>query len=134
MPDSLKGTAILVTGGTGSFGRKFIDTLLREYPVDRVVVYSRDELKQEEMRTTLGFTDPRMRWFIGDVRDERRLARAMNGIDVVVHAAALKQVPALEYNPIEAVKTNIQGTQNVIDAALNHDVEKVLFVSSDKAV
>lgn len=134
MADSFAGRAILVTGGTGSFGRKFIDTLLREYPIARVVVYSRDELKQEEMRTNLGFTDPRVRWFIGDVRDERRLARAMNGIDIVVHAAALKQVPTLEYNPIEAVKTNIGGAESVINAAIDRGVKKVMAISTDKAV
>src|SRR5438132_1110547 len=98
---------VLVTGGTGSFGKKFIEILLKEYNVGRVVVYSRDEFKQDEMRSIYGFTDPRLRYFIGDIRDKERLMRAMVGIDVVVHAAALKQVSALEYNPIEAIKTNI---------------------------
>lgn len=125
---------ILITGGTGSFGKKFLEILLKEYNVGRVVVYSRDELKQEEMRSMLGFNDPRLRYFIGDIRDKERLMRAMVGIDVVVHAAALKQVPALEYNPIEAVKTNIHGVENLINAAIDNRVKKVIGLSTDKAV
>lgn len=128
-----EGKTILVTGGTGTFGRAFVRRALAE-PVKKVIVFSRDELKQFEMRQHADFQDERIRFFLGDVRDKERLQRAFQEVDVVVHAAALKQVPALEYNPIEAVKTNIVGTQNVIDAALDAGVEKVLFISSDKAV
>src|SRR6266508_978612 len=134
MTSFLDQKAVLITGGTGSFGRKFLEIVLREYPVARLVVYSRDELKQEEMRTHCGLVDPRLRYFIGDVRDRERLYRAMSGIDVVIHAAALKQVPALEYNPMEAVKTNIDGAENVINAAIDSGVKKVLALSTDKAV
>ena len=134
MTSSLDRKAVLITGGTGSFGRKFLEIVLREYDVARLVVYSRDELKQEEMRTHYGLVDPRLRYFIGDVRDRERLYRAMSGIDVVVHAAALKQVPALEYNPMEAVKTNIDGAENVINAAIDCGVKKVMALSTDKAV
>ena len=126
--------AVLITGGTGSFGRKFIEIVLREHGVARLVIYSRDELKQEEMRTRHGFVDPRLRYFIGDVRDRERLYRAMSGIDIVVHAAALKQVPTLEYNPMEAVKTNIGGAENIINAAIDCGVKKVMALSTDKAV
>lgn len=125
---------VLVTGGTGSFGKKFIQILLKEYPIKRLAVYSRDELKQEEMRTMHGFQDKRLRFFIGDVRDRERLERAFVNIDIVVHAAALKQVPACEYNPIEAIRTNINGAENVINAAINQKVDKVLALSTDKAV
>jgi UDP-N-acetylglucosamine 4,6-dehydratase len=125
--------AVLVTGGTGSFGRKFIEELLRSYHPARLIVYSRDELKQHEMRSG-GFDHPSLRYFIGDVRDLPRLHRAMHGVDIVVHAAALKQVPACEYNPMEAVKTNILGSSNVIDAALDAGVAQVLALSTDKAV
>lgn len=124
---------VLVTGGTGSFGRKFIEVMLKEYHPARLIVYSRDELKQHEMRMS-GFDHPDLRYFIGDVRDLPRLRRAFNGVDIVVHAAALKQVPACEYNPMEAIKTNILGSSNVIDAALDAGVEKVLALSTDKAV
>ncbi len=124
---------ILVTGGTGSFGRKFIEILLEEYQPERLIVYSRDELKQHEMRMA-GFNHPNLRYFIGDVRDLTRLRRAFNGVDIVVHAAALKQVPACEYNPMEAIKTNILGSSNVVDAALDAGVKKVLALSTDKAV
>jgi UDP-N-acetylglucosamine 4,6-dehydratase/5-epimerase len=134
MTSFLEQKAILITGGTGSFGRKFIETVLRDHGVSRLAIYSRDELKQEEMRTHLGLVDPRLRYFIGDVRDRDRLYRAMSGIDVVVHAAALKQVPALEYNPMEAVKTNIDGAENVINAAIDCGVKKVMALSTDKAV
>jgi UDP-N-acetylglucosamine 4,6-dehydratase/5-epimerase len=130
----LKDSAILLTGGTGSFGRQFVRTVLGEHDVGRLVVYSRDELKQDEMRTRYGLTDPRIRYFIGDVRDRDRLYRAMAGIDIVVHAAALKQVPTLEYNPIEAVKTNITGAENIINAAIDRGVKKVMALSTDKAV
>jgi UDP-N-acetylglucosamine 4,6-dehydratase len=124
---------VLVTGGTGSFGKKFVEIILREYQPAKVIIYSRDELKQHEMRVG-GFDDPRLRYFLGDVRDLPRLRRAMQGVDIVVHAAALKQVPACEYNPMEAVKTNIIGTSNVVDAAIDAKVEKVLALSTDKAV
>ncbi|MCB0359696.1 MAG: polysaccharide biosynthesis protein, partial [Bdellovibrionales bacterium] len=128
---SFDNASILVTGGTGSFGRKFIQTLLDSHSPRRVIVFSRDELKQHEMRVQ-GFSDPRLRFFLGDVRDADRLRRACNGVDVVVHAAALKQVPACEYNPFEAVQTNINGARNVIDAALDCGVKKVLALSTDK--
>jgi len=124
---------ILITGGTGSFGKKFVEVILRDYHPKRLIVYSRDELKQHEMRMS-GFDHPNLRYFIGDVRDLPRLRRAFNGVDIVVHAAALKQVPACEYNPMEAVKTNILGSSNVVDAALDAGVEKVLALSTDKAV
>ena len=130
----LNGKAVLVTGGTGSFGRRFVETVLRDYDVTRLVVFSRDELKQEEMRTRYHLTDPRIRYFIGDIRDRDRLHRALSGIDAVVHTAALKQVPALEYNPIEAVKTNVQGSENVINAAIDRGVQRVIALSTDKAV
>lgn len=125
--------SVLVTGGTGSFGKKFIEILIEEYQPVKVIVFSRDELKQHEMRTA-GFNQPSIRYFIGDVRDYRRLRRAMNGVDVVIHAAALKQVPACEYNPMEAIKTNILGSSNVIEAALDANVARVMALSSDKAV
>ena len=124
---------VLVTGGTGSFGKKFIDIMLREFQPAKLIVFSRDELKQHEMRVA-GFDHPSLRYFIGDVRDVDRLRRAMHGVDVVVHAAALKQVPVCEYNPMEAIKTNIMGSSNVIEAALDANVEKVLALSTDKAV
>ena len=124
---------ILVTGGTGSFGKKIVRILLDEYKPAKVIVYSRDELKQHEMRAA-GFDATNLRYFIGDVRDLDRLRRAFEGVDIVVHAAALKQVPACEYNPMEAIKTNILGSSNVIDAALDAGVEKVIALSTDKAV
>ncbi|MDD3896385.1 MAG: UDP-N-acetylglucosamine 4,6-dehydratase (inverting) [Candidatus Peribacteraceae bacterium] len=130
---NLDSLSILVTGGTGSFGKKFIETVLKEHKPKKVIVFSRDELKQYEMQRE-GFDDPRMRYFIGDVRDRDRLRRAMTGVDIVVHAAALKHVPACEYNPIEAVKTNIGGAENIIEAALDSGVKKVLALSTDKAV
>lgn len=129
---SLDGAAILVTGGTGSFGRRFIRTVLDNTRARKVIVYSRDELKQYEMRQQFG-DDPRLRFFIGDVRDAARLDRAFGGVDIVIHAAALKQVPAAEYNPFEAVKTNIQGAQNIIDAAIDRGVQRVIALSTDKA-
>jgi UDP-N-acetylglucosamine 4,6-dehydratase len=124
---------ILVTGGTGSFGKAFLRELLRTRHPKKLIVFSRDELKQHEMRIA-GFDDPSLRYFLGDVRDVDRLRRAMQGVDVVVHAAALKQVPACEYNPIEAVATNVLGARNVIEAALDCGVERVLALSTDKAV
>ncbi len=124
---------VLVTGGTGSFGKKFIEIMLKEYHPTKLIVFSRDELKQHEMRVA-GLDHPSLRYFIGDVRDQPRLRRAFDGVDIVVHTAALKQVPACEYNPMEAVKTNILGSGNVIDAALDAGVEKVLALSTDKAV
>jgi len=124
---------ILVTGGTGSFGRKFVEMILAEYHPAKLIVFSRDELKQHEMRVS-GFDHPSLRYFIGDVRDVERLRRAMHGVDIVIHAAALKQVPACEYNPMEAIKTNILGSSNVVEAALDAGVKKVLALSTDKAV
>jgi UDP-N-acetylglucosamine 4,6-dehydratase (inverting) len=129
----LDGKGVLVTGGTGSFGRAFVRRLLTMPKVRRVVVYSRDELKQHEMSLLPEFTDPRIRFFLGDVRDHLRLKRALEQIDVVVHAAALKQVPAAEYNPFEFIKTNVIGAQNVIEASLDSDVERVVALSTDKA-
>lgn len=123
--------SILVTGGTGSFGRKFIATLLRHYKPARIVVLSRDELKQFEMQQE--FNAPCMRYFLGDVRDRERLMQAMRGVDFVVHAAALKQVPAAEYNPTEFIRTNVNGAENVIHAALTNGVRKVVALSTDKA-
>lgn len=122
---------ILITGGTGSFGKKYVSTLLSRYRPRKIVVYSRDELKQFEMGQR--FDAPSMRYFIGDVRDRERLTMAMEGVDYVIHAAALKQVPAAEYNPIECIRTNINGAENVIHAALANDVEKVVALSTDKA-
>ncbi|CAN7181484.1 UDP-N-acetylglucosamine 4,6-dehydratase (inverting) [Rossellomorea sp. LjRoot5] len=126
----LNGKTILVTGGTGSFGKKFIAKVLQQ-DVKKVIVFSRDELKQYEMAQD--FTDPRIRFFIGDVRDKERLYRAFDGVDVVIHAAALKHVGACEYNPFEAVKTNIHGAQNIIEAAIDRGVQRVIALSTDKA-
>lgn len=124
---------VLVTGGTGSFGRKFVELMLREYHPQKIIIFSRDELKQHDMRTA-GFDHPSLRYFLGDVRDVQRLQRAFSGVTVVVHAAALKQVPACEYNPFEAVQTNIMGGRNVIEAAIDQGVTRVLALSTDKAV
>lgn len=123
--------SILITGGTGSFGKKFIKTVLARYKPRRVIVFSRDELKQFEMQQE--FNSPVMRYFLGDVRDSQRLMQAMRGVDLVVHTSALKQVPAAEYNPMECIKTNIHGAENVINAALENNVEKVIALSTDKA-
>ena len=123
--------SILITGGTGSFGRKFIRTVLSRYNPRRLVVFSRDELKQYEMQAE--FNQPCMRYFLGDVRDPERLKQAMRGIDFVVHAAALKQVPAAEYNPTECIRTNVSGAEHVINAAIENGVEKVIALSTDKA-
>lgn len=130
--DWLEGKVILVTGGTGSFGGEFTKMALKEHQPSALRVFSRDEVKQLEMSRRLN--DPRLRFLIGDVRDKERLHRAMKGVDIVVHAAALKQVPMAEYNPIEAIKTNIMGAANIIDTAIDNDVEKVVFISTDKAV
>lgn len=127
---NLNGKTVLVTGGTGSFGKKFIKKVLQS-DVKKVIVFSRDELKQYEMAQE--YTDERMRFFIGDVRDRERLYRAFDGVDVVIHAAALKHVGACEYNPFEAVKTNIHGAQNIIEAAIDRGVERVIALSTDKA-
>lgn len=127
----LQGKTVLITGGTGSFGKNFAKHILANSKLKKLIIFSRDELKQSQMQ--LEMTDVRLRFFIGDVRDLPRLERAFNGVDIVVHAAALKQVPALEYNPFEAVKTNILGSQNVIEAAIDQGVEKVVLVSTDKA-
>jgi UDP-N-acetylglucosamine 4,6-dehydratase len=127
--------SILITGGTGSFGKAFVRTVLNKFPeIRRLVIYSRDELKQFEMSQDLSEADyPALRYFIGDVRDAERLHRAMEGIDIVVHAAALKQVPAAEYNPFECIKTNVLGAQNVIEACLDNSVSRVVALSTDKA-
>jgi UDP-N-acetylglucosamine 4,6-dehydratase len=130
--DFLNNKTILITGGTGSFGKNFVRFLLNNSKAKKIIVFSRDELKQFRMAKEL--SDDRLRFFIGDVRDLPRLERAFNGVDIIIHAAALKQVPTLEYNPFEAVKTNILGSQNVIEAAIDRQVEKVLLISTDKAV
>ncbi len=124
--------SVLVTGGTGSFGNKFVELMLQKYHPRRLVIFSRDELKQSEMMVR--FTDPSLRFFVGDVRDKERLVRAMFGVDIVFHAAALKQIPACEYNPFEAIQTNVIGTKNVMDAAIDQSVKRVIAISSDKAV
>jgi len=128
----LEGSSILITGGTGSFGKAFIAEMLAKYDPRRVVIFSRDELKQYEVRQKFE-DDPRLRWFIGDIRDQHRLTRAMHGVDYVVHAAALKQVDTAEYNPFEYVQTNIIGSQNVVEAAIDAGVKKVVALSTDKA-
>ena len=124
---------VLVTGGTGSFGRKFVEVMLRHHHPKKLIIYSRDELKQHDMRAA-GLDGSSVRYFIGDVRDAPRLQRALSGVTVVVHAAALKQVPACEYNPFEAIQTNIMGGKNVIDAAIDQGVSRILALSTDKAV
>ena len=128
-----KNQVVLITGGTGSFGKKFTKTLLEEKQPKKIIIFSRDELKQHEMQVG-GYNHESLRYFIGDIRDRERLVRAMHGVDIVVHAAALKQVPACEYNPMEAIKTNIMGTANVVEAALDAGVKKVMTISTDKAV
>lgn len=129
---SLDGRSILVTGGTGSFGTAFVRKILNEHAVKRLVIYSRDELKQFEMQQEIN--GPNVRYFIGDVRDQNRLERALDQIDVVVHAAAMKQVVASEYNPMECIMTNVMGAENVINASINAGVKKVIALSTDKAV
>ena len=128
-----KNSTILVTGGTGSFGKKFTKIMLEQYQPKKLIIFSRDELKQHEMRVA-GYDAPNLRYFIGDVRDADRLRRAMKGVNLVVHAAALKQVPACEYNPMEAIMTNVNGAKNVIDAAIDTGVKRVVALSTDKAV
>lgn len=123
--------SVLITGGTGSFGKTYARKLLENHNPKKIIIYSRDELKQSEMAQN--FTDERMRFFIGNVRDRDRLNLAMNGVDIVIHAAALKQVPAAEYNPMECIKTNIHGAENVVMAAIQNDVERVIALSTDKA-
>ncbi len=128
-------STVLVTGGTGSFGRKFTEILLQDYRPKKLIVFSRDELKQHEMQQQFPVTaGSPMRYFIGDIRDRDRLERAFHGVDIVVHAAALKQVPACEYNPFEAILTNVMGAKNIIDAAIDQKVKRVLALSTDKAV
>jgi len=130
---SLKGKVILLTGGTGSFGEKFTEIVLKEHDPKAIRIFSRGELLQMQMAQRFNH-DPRLRFFIGDVRDKERLHLAMNGVDFVVHAAALKQIPACEYNPFEAIQTNVMGAKNVIDAAMSRGVAKVMAISTDKAV
>ncbi len=134
----LNNATILITGGTGSFGKKFSEMILNQYNPTKIIIYSRDEFKQDLMKKNFSRLLPdkfeKLRFFIGDVRDKDRLKRAFNGVDYVIHAAAMKQVPACEYNPFEAIKTNIHGAQNVIDAALDCGVKKVVALSTDKAV
>jgi UDP-N-acetylglucosamine 4,6-dehydratase len=122
---------ILITGGTGSFGKKYTEILLKNYKPNKIIIYSRDELKQYEMAQK--FNDKCMRYFIGDVRDKDRLKKAMQNVDIVIHAAALKHVPIAEYNPMECINTNINGASNVIDASIENEVEKVIALSTDKA-
>jgi UDP-N-acetylglucosamine 4,6-dehydratase/5-epimerase len=130
----LLGKTILITGGTGSFGKKFTEIVLSKYEPKKLIIFSRDELKQHEMRQVFpGSEKVPVRYFIGDVRDRERLYRAFDGVDIVIHAAALKQVPAAEYNPLEAIKTNILGAANVIDAAIDRNVRQVIALSTDKA-
>ena len=132
MASSLKGKTILITGGTGSFGKACAKRLLEKHAPSSVRIFSRDELKQWEMRRELN-DDPRLRFLIGDVRDEQRVRRAAEGVDVIIHAAAMKQVPACEYNPIEAIRTNVDGAINVINAALDNNITRVIALSTDKA-
>ncbi|SFS46768.1 UDP-N-acetylglucosamine 4,6-dehydratase [Succinivibrio dextrinosolvens] len=133
LEEFLKAKTILITGGTGSFGNKFVEKILNNYGVKKLIIYSRDELKQYEMSQRLKDYSQKLRFFIGDVRDLERLKLAMKGVDIVIHAAALKQVPAAEYNPMECIKTNINGANNVIEAAMSNNVEKVIALSTDKA-
>jgi len=131
--DIFSDKSILVTGGTGSFGKAFVISLLKNANPERVIVFSRDELKQHEMKTSSVFQDSRIRWFVGDIRDKDRLLMAMQGVDLVVHSAALKQVDTGEYNPSEFVKTNVYGSQNIVEAAIERGVSKVVALSTDKA-
>ena len=134
----LNNKSILVTGGTGSFGKEFVDMTLSKYTPKKIIIYSRDEFKQDIMQRVLKQKYPDkhhlMRYFVGDVRDRDRIYRAFKGVDCVVHAAAMKQVPTCEYNPFEAIKTNIHGAQNVVDAAIDNNVQQVVALSTDKAV
>lgn len=133
LEDVINNKVILLTGGTGSFGRKFTTILLREFKPKKLIIFSRDEYKQHEMAKVFPDGPYPIRYFLGDIRDKERLHRAFHGVDIVVHAAALKQVPALEYNPFEAVKTNIMGAENIINTAIDNGVEKVIALSTDKA-
>ena len=133
MKNIFKGKTILVTGGTGSFGKKFVETVLQEHDPKKLIIFSRDEMKQYEMSKAFDDKDRRLRFFIGDVRDAERLNRAFRGVDIVIHAAALKIVPTAEYNPFEAIKTNVIGAENIINVAMNNNVEKVIALSTDKA-
>lgn len=133
MDGKIKGKSILLTGGTGSFGRAFVKRILSNYHPKKIIIFSRDEWKQSEMAKEFN-NHPALRWFIGDVRDKERLKRAMQGVDYVVHAAALKQIPVCEYNPFEAVKTNLLGAANIVDAAIDLGIKKVVGLSTDKAV
>jgi UDP-N-acetylglucosamine 4,6-dehydratase (inverting) len=130
----LNNKTILITGGTGSFGKKFTERILKDYKPKKIIIYSRDEYKQYMMRREFSKFDNKLRFFIGDVRDSERLHRAFDGVDVVIHAAALKHVPICEYDPMEAIKTNINGAKNVIDAAIDRGVKKIVALSTDKAV
>lgn len=130
----LNNKTILITGGTGSFGKKFTERILKEYKPKKIIIYSRDEFKQYNMRKDFFKYDKKLRFFIGDVRDKDRLHRAFDGVDIVIHAAALKHVPICEYDPMEAIKTNIDGAKNVIDAAIDKGVKKIVALSTDKAV
>jgi UDP-N-acetylglucosamine 4,6-dehydratase len=130
----LNNQTIFITGGTGSFGKKFVERIFQKYKPKKIIIYSRDEYKQFMMRQTFKKYDENIRYFIGDVRDSERLYRAFDGVDYVIHAAALKQVPACEYNPFEAVKTNIHGAENVINAAIDKGIKRVVALSTDKAV
>lgn len=134
-----KDKSILITGGTGSFGKNFVKEVMSKYEFKRIIIFSRDEFKQDMMKKELTHlfgskVNEKLRFFIGDIRDKERLNRAFNGVDIVIHAAAMKQVPACEYNPNEAIKTNIIGAMNIVDAALDQQVEKVVALSTDKAV
>jgi UDP-N-acetylglucosamine 4,6-dehydratase (inverting) len=130
----LNNKTILVTGGTGSFGKNFIKKVLNKYDPKKIIIYSRDEYKQFVMQKELNEYEDKLRFFIGDVRDKERLYRAFYGVDIIIHAAALKQIPAAEYNPIEAIKTNIHGAENIINAAIDNNVKKIIALSTDKAV
>lgn len=134
MKNIIDGKVILVTGGTGSFGQKFTEIVLKKYNPKKLIVLSRDEFKQHQMSKVFPDTKYPIRFFLGDIRDKARLLRAFEGVDYIIHAAALKQVPALEYNPVEAVKTNVLGADNIVDAAIDTGVKKVVAISSDKAV
>lgn len=130
----LNGKTVLVTGGTGSFGWKFTEILFKRYKLKKLIIFSRDEFKQHEMAKQFPLSKYKIRYFLGDIRDKSRLERAFDGVDYVIHAAALKQVPALEYNPTEAVKTNVLGADNIVDAAIDRKIKKVIALSTDKAV
>ena len=131
-----KNKSILITGGTGSFGKSFINHLIKnKFPFSRIIIFSRDEFKQDEMSKSLNFKkNDNLRFFLGDIRDKERLMYAFRNLDFIIHAAALKQVPAAEYNPIEFIKTNVLGSQNIIESAIANKVDKVLALSTDKAV